>query len=722
MSLLTPLKPLGVRKQAVPAERVRPEVIQGQILGPPGPFGIPPLEDLNDQLRVYRVSALVYRCATIWAEETIQVPLRIFRRAGRRLGAEVLDGPVWDLLGEINGLQAWAEFLYVSMLNLALAGNAFWWKVRDSRGRVVELWSLKPTEVRIEREGPLGGLRYGWRPSDAGGVEYVFNHSSIVHLRLPSPLSDVWGMAPVRPAADDIRADQQAKRSTLAMLDNSALPIGILSTQQDVTHTQAKELRDQWREVYGGPVNAGRIAVLGRGAEFKPVAVQPKDLEYLNQRRLSRAGIINAFGVPPIYVGIESENFGNRREQRRQLWQDKLVPMFRLMEGQLDEGLLRDFDPSFVSVLDESRTDIFADIIGTQVESATKAVQGRILTPNESRRVFIAPFLRDVQGDVVGGDDWLVPISMVPSKVVFAGESLPLVLPSSPDGTTNVDITKGVSRRTTARERFAAFERMATARLQRDLARLMQEAAGEAAESMPVDHAPTEMLVEQALPNRDQLSRAIGAAMTRHLRTAYGWGIKTGLRDIAQQVAKTADGLIDDELPDVPPVLTVPSLFDPLLDRFLLRRVELYAPLISQEIVQLFRLSLLEGLQAGEGIVALQSRVLQVAQDLSPTRALRIARTEIVNAANAGTLASYDADDEVEGKEWITARDTAVRPAGSRGGPVFDHVSADGQVVPKRQPFTVSNEPLMHPGDTMMGASPGNVINCRCTLSAVVRP
>lgn len=62
-------------------------------------------------------------------------------------------------------------------------------------------------------------------------------------------------------------------------------------------------------------------------------------------------------------------------------------------------------------------------------------------------------------------------------------------------------------------------------------------------------------------------------------------------------------------------------------------------------------------------------------------------------------------------KEWVTAGDEIVRrPPESK----FNHVRADGQKVDIDEPFNVSGEQLKIPGDTSLGASLGNVINCRC--------
>ena len=57
-------------------------------------------------------------------------------------------------------------------------------------------------------------------------------------------------------------------------------------------------------------------------------------------------------------------------------------------------------------------------------------------------------------------------------------------------------------------------------------------------------------------------------------------------------------------------------------------------------------------------------------------------------------------------KEWVTMGDEVVRE---------DHVLADSQEINLNQAFDVGGEQLRWPGDTSLGASAGNVINCRCS-------
>jgi len=57
-------------------------------------------------------------------------------------------------------------------------------------------------------------------------------------------------------------------------------------------------------------------------------------------------------------------------------------------------------------------------------------------------------------------------------------------------------------------------------------------------------------------------------------------------------------------------------------------------------------------------------------------------------------------------KEWVTVGDERVREA---------HVLADSQTMTLNAPFQVGGELLRWPGDTSLGATAGNVINCRCS-------
>ncbi len=57
-------------------------------------------------------------------------------------------------------------------------------------------------------------------------------------------------------------------------------------------------------------------------------------------------------------------------------------------------------------------------------------------------------------------------------------------------------------------------------------------------------------------------------------------------------------------------------------------------------------------------------------------------------------------------KTWITVLDSRTR---------HSHVLADGQTVLFNEAYTVMGQKLKYPGDSSLGATAGNIINCRCS-------
>jgi phage portal protein BeeE len=104
-----------------------------------------------------------------------------------------------------------------------------------------------------------------------------------------------------------------------------------------------------------------------------------------------------------------------------------------------------------------------------------------------------------------------------------------------------------------------------------------------------------------------------------------------------------------------------------------------------------------------------------IGQDMPASRAENIARTETIGSANYGALERYKKSD-IEEKEWLPEYDDRVR-AYSEGNK-FDHTSVGvpNPVVPIDEPFEVSGELMQYPGDSSMGASAGNICQCRCVV------
>ena len=120
------------------------------------------------------------------------------------------------------------------------------------------------------------------------------------------------------------------------------------------------------------------------------------------------------------------------------------------------------------------------------------------------------------------------------------------------------------------------------------------------------------------------------------------------------------------------------------------------------------------GYKSGNGINAVANELTRRFDQLTSWESKRIARTEIHNAHNRGTMDKYQ-EFGIEYTMWITAHDDRVR--GLKETDTADHASLDGQII--RLGDTYSND-LKYPGDT--DGPIEEWINCRCSNAPFVIP
>ena len=102
--------------------------------------------------------------------------------------------------------------------------------------------------------------------------------------------------------------------------------------------------------------------------------------------------------------------------------------------------------------------------------------------------------------------------------------------------------------------------------------------------------------------------------------------------------------------------------------------------------------------------------------EFSRMRALRIARTEVVTAANAAGQIYASTSGMEMNKTWIAVKDRRTR---------HDHKNVDGTTIDMNQPFMVGSTQMMQPGvRTQPNGLPvpaQEIVNCRCTVAYVAK-
>jgi HK97 family phage portal protein len=233
----------------------------------------------------------VWACVNLIAGAISTLPLAAYRRGER--------DPLPDLPPVLRAPSAgWAlpDFLYALLQSLLVRGNAYGLVV-DRAGA-----GLLPSQVEL-----LAPERVGVSVPN-GAVEYrvdgqLVDPASIWHVRAFTTAGNVVGLSPIGHARQAIGLGIAAERYAARFFGESAIPSGILTSDQDIKPGRAEELKERWRARHQGHRD---IAVLGSGARFQSVSIAPEEAQFLETTRANVATIARYFNVQPELIGGES--------------------------------------------------------------------------------------------------------------------------------------------------------------------------------------------------------------------------------------------------------------------------------------------------------------------------------------------------------------------------------------------------------------------------------
>ena len=217
-------------------------------------------------------------------------------------GSPVKAHPAQALLNRPNPEHTGYQLRTMIQTFMELCGEAFLLIDRDTDGTPNALHPVPPhwVEDLPTSDTPFFRMRLKGSPVDVPRVDVVW-------FRDINPYDPYGrGLGAAQSAADEILADQYAAKQNVRFFYNGARPdIMMVLKGKMRSPLEAKRIKEQWSEQYGGLWNAHKLALVeGDVVDIKPLGTAPKDMEFSQLRKSSRDNIVGNWGMPPSMVGI----------------------------------------------------------------------------------------------------------------------------------------------------------------------------------------------------------------------------------------------------------------------------------------------------------------------------------------------------------------------------------------------------------------------------------
>lgn len=255
----------------------------------------------------------IYRAVQIIATPISKMPIDTFRFA---TGIEVkIESPL--LVNKPSLDDTRRNFLFETVVSLALTGNAFWVKQTGSNGQVVSL-NLLPSEsvgVRLTEDGV--------KIFDYMGK--TFGTDRVEHLKLFPRVGQLKGVSAIETCRSDIAAAMDLRDYAANWFSSAGVPTGVLKTNQMLSSEDAAAVTAAWHTKQQNR----QISVLGTGWDYQQISLSPKDALFTEVQQQAVQSIARLLGVPArlMLTGVDgtSDTYSNLSDEVQTFYRHTLT-------------------------------------------------------------------------------------------------------------------------------------------------------------------------------------------------------------------------------------------------------------------------------------------------------------------------------------------------------------------------------------------------------------
>jgi HK97 family phage portal protein len=667
----------------------------------------------------YENVAAVYGCVSLIAKSAGAIEWYVM--SGEN---EVLTHPLLTLLQRPNEFASRARFIQDVVSYLLLSGNSYVLRVGGSANTAPRfIYTLRPDRMRVKPDARnlVGAYIY-----DVGGQSRTFPVEEILHLTEFHPTDDFYGLSRLEVAAKSIDIANLSMEWNANLLHRDMRIPGAIKVDGTLTDDQRKVLQSDLAK-YQGAENAGKIPIFEGGTggmEWQPMAITPKDMDWLNSEKYNLRRICSIFNVASELLGdSENKTYSNLKEARAALYMEAVLPMMDLLKDELNAWLsplfggnvTLEYDRDSIEAIQEDRAQKYTyiqqadwltinekreatgyDDIGPMGDVVLTSFS-RIPLDQIFRTVYIQPNMTD-EGETIEKEPEPVPEALKPTagKPPVDEEDIE---EEKPKKSAVVPIKRKSFWRDPERKSllWKAFDRR-LAMQERQFSPLVKKYLLAQADRVKA------RLKEGAAPhNLIDVEAEVKAYSERFFpfyERAFKYAGQAGLRATQGKFWEPADEAKAEE-----PGFVV----DPDMLKKLRAQIAKSAHLFNETTGDYVKTFIEDAAVNNLTTEQVTQELWKALGDRAAWEARRIAATEMTRTDGWGSVEGYKQNETIDMKGWnCQLLENSRKP----------HVEADGQEVGVDEDFLVGGEAMAWPGDDR--ASAGNVCNCRCSTYPVV--
>lgn len=279
-----------------------------------------------------------------------EAPPVIEKRRASQWGEEQ-DHPLAILLQRPNGFYSGRKLVQATVLDYMLSGNAYWVKIRNTIGDVVQLWWI-PRLLMRPRWPDDGSVYISHYEYSVNGRQVPVPVRDVVHFRFGlDPNNHRLGLSPVASAMREIATDDQAANFTAALLRNMGI-IGVVISPKEKGAAAAKEAvretKDYIQANFTGDKRGSPLA-LGAPTDVQILQYNMQGYDVGPIRDIAEERVSSLTGIPAAVLGFgtglqQTKVGATMQEMVKMAWRQGIMPLQDDLADEINRSLLPDFE------------------------------------------------------------------------------------------------------------------------------------------------------------------------------------------------------------------------------------------------------------------------------------------------------------------------------------------------------------------------------------------
>ncbi len=315
-----------------------------------------------------------------------RLPVKLYKQGEKGEYVSIEDSRTFLLNNEPNHLQTAITLKKRIILDYLLHGNSYIYP-EWQRNELLAIHHIPARNVSIEKyvnknlPFVVNGI-VKVTGADATMVEFLPDDLMIILKNSEDGLQST-GVLDLNADLLSLALNQQEYSSSL--LENGSLPMAILTTPSKLSDKAMERITKSWRSAYQGKKNAGKTVVLEEGMDYKPVSLNPNELDLSTSKNSTLSDIARIFGIPESMLNADANKYNSNEQNNLHFLQYTLEPVITAFESALNKSLLLEEEKKKGYSFKFDRDSILATTESEKFATTIQAMKGGLLSVNEAR-------------------------------------------------------------------------------------------------------------------------------------------------------------------------------------------------------------------------------------------------------------------------------------------------------------------------------------------------